>query len=474
MVAEPAYATRRNPANPSFGGRVAAVAAHLGTPLMPWQRTVADVVTELDPTKPGAWRYPLVVISVPRQAGKTALLRALLVDRMLCYRKHEILMTAQTGKDARKRWKQITKALDSKKKKNYFRTYESRGGEELEYLPTGSFIAPFAPTPKSIHGDSLHCVAIDEAWAFDAESGHDLETAIMPTQLTVKDSQLIVVSTKGTTESAYLNQLIARGRIAVEDPAAQVAYFEWSADPQLAGEDPYSDATLSFHPAIGHTQTAEKMRALASGDLAAWKRSILNLDAEVSEQSGPVNLAIWDSLAAVEHPAPPAPSQVSVAFDIARDGSAATVAAAWLDDEGATVARILRSGPMGEWLAGLLAQAREAGYAGIFADDSGPARTMTADLAETTAITSLSPREYASACQLFIDRVRSGELTHDGTADVRTQLKATAVRPMGGAVAFDPNKSNGPIDMVRALAVAVYEANQHRPQALQLFVGGKQ
>lgn len=117
MSAEPAYATARNPKNPSFGKRVAAVAAHLGTPLMPWQRTVADVITELDPANPGAWRYPLVVISVPRQAGKTALLRALLVDRMMCYRKHEILMTAQTGKDARKRWKQITTALDSKKKR---------------------------------------------------------------------------------------------------------------------------------------------------------------------------------------------------------------------------------------------------------------------------------------------------------------------------------------------------------------------
>lgn len=472
MSAEPAYATARNPKNPSFGKRVAAVAAHLGTPLMPWQRTVADVITELDPANPGAWRYPLVVISVPRQAGKTALLRALLVDRMMCYRKHEILMTAQTGKDARKRWKQITTALDSKKKKNYFRTYESRGGEELEYLPTGSFIAPFAPTPKSIHGDSLHCVAVDEAWAFDADAGHDLETAIMPTQLTVKDSQLIVVSTKGTTDSAYLNQLIGRGRQAVQDPASQMAYFEWSADPHLTAEDPYSDECLAFHPAIGHTQNAEKIRALASGDLSAWKRSILNLDAEASEQSGPVNLAIWDSLAAAEAPEPPAPANVSIAFDIAHDGSAATVAAAWLDHDGATIVRVLYSAPRTDWLPDFLTRVEHSGYAGTFADDSGPARTMTADLKETVTITALMPREYASACQLFIDRVRQGELIHDAQATIKEQLKATAVRPMGGAVAFDPNRSNGPIDMVRAVAIAVWAANQHKPQALQLFIGG--
>lgn len=111
----PKYGTTRNPANPSFGARVAAVAQYLGTPLMPWQRLVADVVMELNPANPGAWRYQQVVISVPRQAGKTALLRAIMADRLMNYARHEVLMTAQTGKDARKRWKQVLDALDAEK-----------------------------------------------------------------------------------------------------------------------------------------------------------------------------------------------------------------------------------------------------------------------------------------------------------------------------------------------------------------------
>ena len=69
MTGEPKYATRRNPANPTFGARIAAVAAYLGGSLMPWQRQVADVALELDPNDPGAWRYPVVVVTVPRQAG---------------------------------------------------------------------------------------------------------------------------------------------------------------------------------------------------------------------------------------------------------------------------------------------------------------------------------------------------------------------------------------------------------------------
>ena len=43
--------SRRN-----MGARVAAVAAMLGTPLLPWQRLVADVATELD-ADTGSFRY---------------------------------------------------------------------------------------------------------------------------------------------------------------------------------------------------------------------------------------------------------------------------------------------------------------------------------------------------------------------------------------------------------------------------------
>lgn len=49
MTGEPKYGTKRNPNNPTFGARIAAVAAYLGGTLMPWQRQVADVALELDP-----------------------------------------------------------------------------------------------------------------------------------------------------------------------------------------------------------------------------------------------------------------------------------------------------------------------------------------------------------------------------------------------------------------------------------------
>lgn len=463
----PKYATRRNPENPTFGPRIASVAAFLGGSLMPWQQQVADVALELDPRNPGAWRYPVVVVTVPRQAGKSFLLRAIMVDRMMSYNNREILMTAQTGKDARKRWKQISAALHADKRAA-FKVYASQGSERLEYVRRGSFIAPFAPTPKSIHGDSLHLVTVDEAWAFNAESGLALETAINPTQLTIKDSQLWIVSTKGTSDSAYLNELIRAGRQAVNDPNASMCFFEWSADEAAAAADPYSDETLSFHPAVGHTQTLDKIRALATGDVSSWRRSILNL--ETATETTCVDMAIFDSLACEADVERPSHERVAIAFDVAYDRSGATIAAAWVDDDGDLKTTLIATRPGVDWVIPVMNTLARAGYKSCSADSKGPTLTIVNDLNDKGArIASLKPADYAAACQLFIDRVKDGALTHTGDAELREAIEKAETRIISGVTAFDPTKSAGPIDALRATAIAIWAASQRTPERVPIF-----
>ena len=54
--------TKRNPDRRTDGGRLAAVARMMGTPLIPWQRYVADVACEIDPDT-GSFYYDTVVVS---------------------------------------------------------------------------------------------------------------------------------------------------------------------------------------------------------------------------------------------------------------------------------------------------------------------------------------------------------------------------------------------------------------------------
>ena len=476
--AQPAYATRRNPRIKSMGAGVDVVMRRLGHSPMPWQRYASAVANEVDPYQPRRWRYDVVLITVPRQCGKTTWMLDTLGHRLISFNNHHSIMTAQTGKDARKRWDSLVKTFDAKRRTSEFKVRESSGSESLVYLRRSSDLMPFAPTPKSVHGDTKNDVGIDEAWAFDSAGGYDLMAAVQPTQLTISDSQLIIVSTRGTSKSTWLNGLIEQGRASVGDPDSRMAYIEFSADPEAAARDPFSDETLAFHPAIGHTQTASKIRSLYTGDLAVWYRSYLNLESPISDDAV-IDLAIWDSLAD-DHPGPmygsddagviPAPSGVHVSYDVAYDRTAATIVGAWFDGDGLHM-QVLASREGVEWLPPTLANMARAGYASITADDVGPTRTVTEDLrAELPgAVQTLTVREYATACQLFTDRVKDGLITHDAHPTMRTSLQNAKLRPFGGAMAFDPQRSPGPIDALRAAAVAVYKATKANANGFQLF-----
>src|SRR5690348_5373554 len=98
----PRYHTARNLARRTRGGRVAKVAAAMGKPGMPWQRGMWDVALELEAD--GSWAYPIVVVTVPRQAGKTTGFGPVAHERAATTPDAKCWWTAQTRQDARDSW----------------------------------------------------------------------------------------------------------------------------------------------------------------------------------------------------------------------------------------------------------------------------------------------------------------------------------------------------------------------------------
>lgn len=124
------------------------IARTLGTPLIPWQAHVADVASER--RADGSYEYQVVVVSVPRQTGKTTLLRAAGVHRCLLGR--DVFYTAQTGKDARARWMDLVKVLRINAALRDRVKIRLRGGSEHVEFGSGAVFQVFAPTPESLHG----------------------------------------------------------------------------------------------------------------------------------------------------------------------------------------------------------------------------------------------------------------------------------------------------------------------------------
>src|SRR5699024_11308895 len=94
--------TPRTPDRPTIGPRIGVVSRALGRPLMPWQQRAADVAGEIDP-ETGRLAYPLVLATVPRQSGKTALVLATQLDRCVSGRSQRVWYTAQTGRSEERR-----------------------------------------------------------------------------------------------------------------------------------------------------------------------------------------------------------------------------------------------------------------------------------------------------------------------------------------------------------------------------------
>jgi hypothetical protein len=98
----PRYSTPRTKSRPTFGPAAGQVAQRLGLPFMPHQAQVMN--TALEVGEDGHLAYRTVVLTVPRQGGKTTVTRVLTTWWGMTQANNLILSTAQSGLDARTKW----------------------------------------------------------------------------------------------------------------------------------------------------------------------------------------------------------------------------------------------------------------------------------------------------------------------------------------------------------------------------------
>jgi hypothetical protein len=277
---------------------LAVIAAKLGLPFMPWQRLVADVGLELLPN--GLPAYRTVIFTVPRQSGKTTLLLALVIHRAIFWegKRQRIYYSAQTGQDGRQKiiddWVPVLQGSPFMAAIRQIR----KGTDQVSIIfKNGSRIDVMASGKASGHGKTVMLALIDEA--FD-DVDDRREQAMIPAMKTVADAQEWITSTAGDEESAFLNRQVDLGRAAVADGLDRdIAYFEWSADPNADITDPAT--WYSCMPALGYTITEDVIRTdLLKMKEGEFRRADLNLRTVSDERIIP--LGLWNALQADVRP----------------------------------------------------------------------------------------------------------------------------------------------------------------------------
>jgi hypothetical protein len=380
-----------------------------------------------------------MVVSVPRQSGKTTLAVLLCIDRCLARDGVQVWYTAQSRMDAVLRFRELVRVLRSSSLVERrvhagwsstdqwdFRVRAAAGAEEVEFV-NGSQLRIFAPQEDSLHGSVTDLVVLDEARFLSAARGEGLMGAVLPTQAT-RDGQVWILSTAGDPDSMFLSRQVELARAAVTDPAARVGIAEWGVGDDVAAGDLLA-AVWAAHPAAGLpggpvfdalAVAAEQMPA-AQFAHEYGNRWLTAADVRI------ITPTIWAQTTSGDPLPPGAPV---FAADIAPDRSEATIVAC-VD----STLEVVEHRPGAGWVPARLVELARAWDAPlVVVDAAGPAGTVADQLRPILdRLIVTGTRELQAACAGFYDALTVGTVTHRPNAILDQAATLAQQRTVGQA-----------------------------------------
>lgn len=459
----PKYAPVRDHSYCTEGDEIARLMKLMGREMMPWQKFVVDIATEYKLVEGRRhYHYKKILITVPRQSGKTTLMGPVKLHRIMTRPGITAWSTAQTGKDAGKRMKDLIKFVLQSPIASIFKKRESNGSEGLEVKKTGSSVTRFSPVVGALHGETPHLVDFDEIWKYTEDLGDSLLGGVGPAQITIREeSQIWMISTRGTAASVFMNNWVRKGRDGTE---AGLAYFEWSMPDGMDPDDPKT--WWEFHPALGNTITEEALREEMYGEgmtHAERMRGYMNVLTEAEDPI--ITPEAWKKLA-IDPSNVPDTSEVVISYEVAPGNKRAAVVANWRDDAGFPCSRVLHSAPGTIWLPQYLRKLHKKwNPKAVAADDGGPVRRITDMLKnppenynyEPIEVVELGMRDFGTACGSWLTAARDDKtLKQDGSQVFANAVAHSVLRSTNGVERIDRDKSTGPVCEVIASAVGLF------------------
>ena len=456
--------SRRN-----MGARVAAVAAMLGTPLLPWQQYVADVATEIDETS-GSFRYDHVVLSTPRQCGKSALVDVYSTFNASLCDARRIVYAAQTGRDAEDHFKAYTDMLGKSRLRQKVKRCRYSNGNMSAAFSNGSTISPMAMTKVAGHGKQMDLITIDEAFSLTKEAGDTINDAILPTmntrlKHTGVTAQRWTTSTEGTSESTYFNDLLDSLRAGAVPE--RTCWFDFGIPADADPED--LDEIMRWHPAAGYLWYKPQLvdfRAAFEDNVRGFARAFGNRrDMGVSARIISEDLweATWCEAAA---PTTDVPLAFGVAVDVDATGTAIAVA---LDDgDGVRVQLVATLDGTGTAV-NEVQRLADTYNAPVCMDAKGPANDLHDRLDGKIEWCPLSATDYMAIGQSFVSGLENGRVRHAADEELDMSCANSARTWTGDAWRITRRGSMGRTAPLEAAMLAAWGV-QHRPTQAQPFV----
>ena len=410
--------------------------AAIGLKPDPWQRLCLEAM--LGERENGEWAAPEFCLVTPRQSGKNEVVLDRQLVGMFLLRERLIVHSSHSFATSSEHFRRLLEVIEGAPSlsRRVKRVSRSHGEEGLE-LAGGQRIRFRTRTATGTRGFTADLVCLDEAQILSESSFG----ALLPTVSAVPNAQTVFSATAADFELHEHGVVLARLRERAFAGDDRLAYLEWSAD----REDPDSltDADVldralwrQANPGLGirisPERIASEQRSMSRRQFAVERLGVARWPSGDGGHQV-IDAASWR---ACVDPESRMLDPIMIAFDVARDRSRASIAAAGWREDGLPHVELIDSAPGVGWVTDRVAELFVSQRARWVVCDGIPAMTSFVVELRTNRRLSLQtpkPADFAPACASFYDRVQQGTLRHLGQHELDVSVAGATRRPFGDA-----------------------------------------
>lgn len=407
-----------------------------------------------------------VVMSIPRQVGKTFLIAGIVFAMCTLIPNLTVIWTAHRTRTHRETFTKMQSMSRRKKIAPYLMDNRSQGvrttnGEQEISFKNGSRIMFGARDSGFGRGfDMVDVLVLDEAQILTEDAMSDM----VPATNAAPNGLVFMMGTPPRPKDSGQVFTDARQRALDGDP--DTVYVEFSADPDADLDDRKQLALANpSYPHRTSEAAIQRMRKLLGSD-ESFRREGLGVWDEIAATKKAIQFSEWSVLTGVK----PESGRLAFGVKFTPDGSTVALAGGIRPDDGPIHVEALRQENLGEgfrWLVDFLVK-RAASTSLIVVDGKAGAGALTAALRDEGMtrrglIVMPTLEQVVSAHSMLLEAIKSGGLSHLGQKPLDDQVKDAVRRLIGksGAFGWDPDKGES-VALLDAVTYAFWGAKVAR------------
>lgn len=418
-----------------------------------------------------------VVLSIPRQVGKTFLVGMMIIALCLLHPGLTVIWTAHHTRTSTKTF-EVMKGLVKRPRIRPFLADEgnegirsSHGEQEIAFR-NGSVIMFGARSQGFGRGlEEVDVEVFDEAQILGTKALEDMVPAVNQSRHPAGGLLFFLGTPPRPTDPG--EEFTARRTKALSGKASNMVYVEFGADPDADLDDPeqWAKANPSY-PEFTPRESMERMREQLIDD-DSFAREALG----IWTTSGTKRVIDAESWGAIADEASMAVDRLALAIDVAPDRSVASVALAGLRPDGLWHVELDEHRSGTGWIVPwIVRRCANNDIRAVVVDGISPASSLVEKRGNgrtyligtpkgvNIEVTTTTARTMADACGQFYDGVMDATFQHTDQPQVNVALSVAGKRPLVDAWAWNRKSATSDITPIVAETLALWGARVSKPK----------